>query len=142
METLIIVLAMVGKFGITASYNIVYLLAAEVFPTVIRNVEMGACSVSARMGGILAPFILETASVLPVLPMLIFGGLSVLAATLAFLLPETTGRPLPQFLEDVQGGRGCAKSLCCGTKEEEEEDHRYPETRTDLLQKKDRTSAM
>ncbi|XP_012941146.2 organic cation transporter protein [Aplysia californica] len=36
METLTVVLAMIGKFGITASYGIIYLMAAELFPTVIR----------------------------------------------------------------------------------------------------------
>jgi hypothetical protein len=59
---------------------------------------------SARIGGILAPLILELSSIMPVLPMLVFGGLSVLAATLAFLLPETAGKPLPQNLEDVDSG--------------------------------------
>ena len=33
-----IAFAMVGKFGITASYGIIYLLAAELFPTVTRYV--------------------------------------------------------------------------------------------------------
>lgn len=31
-------LSMVGKFGVTASYSVIYLMAAEVFPTVIRSV--------------------------------------------------------------------------------------------------------
>lgn len=31
-----VTLAMLGKFGITASYAIIYLMAAEVFPTVVR----------------------------------------------------------------------------------------------------------
>ncbi|KAL8570505.1 hypothetical protein ACOMHN_008862 [Nucella lapillus] len=113
METLTIVLAMVGKFGITASYGIIYLAAAEVFPTVIRNIGMGVSSMSARIGGILAPLILESSSLMPVLPMLIFGGLSVTAATLAFLLPETADKPLPQLLEDVDSGRSCGESFCC-----------------------------
>lgn len=30
------VLAMIGKFGITASLSIIYVYSAEVFPTVIR----------------------------------------------------------------------------------------------------------
>nr|KAG5705621.1 hypothetical protein BaRGS_034819 [Batillaria attramentaria] len=101
LETFTVVLAMVGKFGITASYAIIYLAAAEVFPTVVRNIGMGVSSMSARIGGILAPVMLETASVTPILPMILFGGLSMLAATLAFLLPETEGRPMPQLLEDV-----------------------------------------
>ena len=29
-------LAMVGKFGITGSYAVIYLMAAELFPTVVR----------------------------------------------------------------------------------------------------------
>ncbi|GFO06262.1 organic cation transporter protein [Plakobranchus ocellatus] len=36
LETFAVVLAMVGKFGITASYGIIYLMTAEIFPTVIR----------------------------------------------------------------------------------------------------------
>jgi OCT family organic cation transporter-like MFS transporter 4/5 len=31
-----VALAMLGKFCITASYAIIYLMAAEVFPTVVR----------------------------------------------------------------------------------------------------------
>ncbi|XP_076444570.1 organic cation transporter protein-like [Babylonia areolata] len=127
METTATVLAMVGKFGITASYGIIYLAAAEVFPTVVRNIGMGVSSMSARIGGILAPLILETGSLLPVLPMLIFGGLSVGAATLAFLLPETAGRPLPQHLEDVDSGQSCARSFCCG-----KDKHEHPSEATDI----------
>lgn len=36
LEIFTVVLAMVGKFGITASYGIIYLMAAELFPTVTR----------------------------------------------------------------------------------------------------------
>lgn len=65
---------------------------------------MGVSSMSARIGDILAPLILDSADIAPFLPMMLFGGLSMLAAALAFLLPETAGRPLPQFLEDVDYG--------------------------------------
>lgn len=33
-------LAMIGKFGITASLSIIYVYSAEVFPTVIRSVSL------------------------------------------------------------------------------------------------------
>ena len=36
MVTVKVVLAMVGKFGITASYGVIYLMTVELFPTVIR----------------------------------------------------------------------------------------------------------
>ena len=51
-----IALAMLGKMAITASYGTVYIFTAEQFPTVIRNVGLGAASTSARVGGVLAPF--------------------------------------------------------------------------------------
>jgi OCT family organic cation transporter-like MFS transporter 4/5 len=44
---------MLGKLAITASYGVVYIFSAELFPTDIRSVAMGACSMSARVGGII-----------------------------------------------------------------------------------------
>lgn len=57
MNWLTIVLAMLGKLAITSSYGTVYVFSTEQFPTVIRNAGLGACSMSARIGGILAPYI-------------------------------------------------------------------------------------
>ena len=57
MNWLTIVLAMIGKLAITSSYGTVYVFSTEQFPTVIRNAGLGACSMSARIGGILAPYI-------------------------------------------------------------------------------------
>lgn len=57
MLWLTITLAMIGKLAITSSYGTVYIFSAEQFPTVIRNVAIGASSTFARFGGILAPYI-------------------------------------------------------------------------------------
>lgn len=48
---------MLGKLAITSSYGAVYVFTAEQFPTVIRNVGLGACSTFARVGGVIAPYI-------------------------------------------------------------------------------------
>ncbi|KAK3098437.1 hypothetical protein FSP39_019452 [Pinctada imbricata] len=96
-----IALAMISKFGITSSYKIVYLMTAEVFPTVVRNIGMGTSSMTARVGGMLAPQILDLRMYWSPLPSIIFGGLSCLAGILALLLPETKGKPLPQTIEDI-----------------------------------------
>lgn len=97
-----ITLAMVGKFCITASYAIIYLLAAEVFPTVVRNIGMGVSSMCARLGGMVAPQILELSTFWGPLPLILFGGLAVLSGCLSLLLPETSGKPLPQTLDDLK----------------------------------------
>lgn len=57
MGWLNIALAMGGKLAISSSYGTVYVLTAEQFPTVIRNVGLGAASTFARFGGILAPYV-------------------------------------------------------------------------------------
>lgn len=41
---LLITLSMVGKLAITSAYGVVYVFSAEIYPTVIRNVGIGACS--------------------------------------------------------------------------------------------------
>jgi hypothetical protein len=48
-----VVLAMVGKFCVSASYAILRLYSNEVFPTSIRNSCMGACSTVSRIGVIM-----------------------------------------------------------------------------------------
>ena len=53
--TLRITLAIVGKFGATASFAAVYLYTAELYPTQIRSTAIGMCSMMARIGGFAAP---------------------------------------------------------------------------------------
>ena len=48
-------LAMIGKFGATASFSIAYLYTAELYPTQMRSTAVGMCSMMARIGGLAAP---------------------------------------------------------------------------------------
>lgn len=56
----------------------------------------------ARLGGMLAPQILELNIFWGPLPLILFGGLAIFAGFLALLLPETSGKPLPQTIEDLK----------------------------------------
>lgn len=49
---------MTGKFGFTMAFSIVYIYTAEIYPTVLRNVGMGMCSSAARIGSIIAPYVI------------------------------------------------------------------------------------
>uniref|UniRef100_A0A3P8YPT5 Major facilitator superfamily (MFS) profile domain-containing protein n=1 Tax=Esox lucius TaxID=8010 RepID=A0A3P8YPT5_ESOLU len=97
------VLAMLGKFGITASLSIVYIYSAEVFPTVIRQSGIGMGSMCARLGGVLAPVIYLLRGVNKNAPMVLFGLCSLVGAALTMLLPETANQPLADTIEDVEG---------------------------------------
>uniref|UniRef100_A0A667XAJ7 Si:dkey-166k12.1 n=1 Tax=Myripristis murdjan TaxID=586833 RepID=A0A667XAJ7_9TELE len=95
-------LAMLGKFGITASFAVIYVYTAEIFPTVLRQTGIGMSSMFARMGGVLAPIINMLHNRSPTAPLVIFGCSPLLGAVLALALPETAGRPLPDTVEDAE----------------------------------------
>ena len=42
----------------------IYVYSAELFPTVMRNSGMGLCSLCARIGGILAPYIADLVGII------------------------------------------------------------------------------
>ncbi|ESO11480.1 hypothetical protein HELRODRAFT_71547, partial [Helobdella robusta] len=98
----IILFNMLGKFGITGSFGIVFLYAPEIFPTTLRNQALGIASLFGRVGNMLATFnsyFLETHSALSGS---LFGVLSIAGGLLVLFLPETLNRPLPQTIEDIE----------------------------------------
>nr|XP_030725537.1 solute carrier family 22 member 5 isoform X2 [Globicephala melas] len=50
------ILVMVGKFGVTAAFSMVYVYTAELYPTVVRNMGVGVSSTASRLGSILSPY--------------------------------------------------------------------------------------
>ena len=53
--TTLLAIASIGKFGVTAAFATVYVYAAELFPTVLRQTGLGSSSMCARIGSFLAP---------------------------------------------------------------------------------------
>ncbi|XP_040063335.1 organic cation transporter protein [Ixodes scapularis] len=97
-------LGIVGKLVASASLTVIWMFAAEVFPTVLRTVGVGACLVGTRVGAALAPFIVELKSYTSeVVPPIILGGLFFLSAILILLLPETFRVALPDTLHETEG---------------------------------------
>lgn len=101
MGTLQVILSLVGKFGASACFAIVYVYTAELFPTIIRNSAIGSCSTIARVGGICSLLIGILQSYWQALPMLIMGGVAIIAGILAIFFPETLGERLPETMDDA-----------------------------------------
>ncbi|XP_054752596.2 organic cation transporter protein-like [Lytechinus pictus] len=96
--------AMIGKFGITGSFCIMYLYTVELYPTNIRGVAIGNCSMFSRIASIVAPLILLLSKYWSPLPLVIYGSVAIIAALFALTLPETRGKKLPETLEHVEEG--------------------------------------
>ncbi|XP_033740880.1 organic cation transporter protein-like isoform X3 [Pecten maximus] len=98
-----VTLAMIGKLGVTVGFSVVYIWAAELFPTPLRSSAMGLGCACSNIGYIMTPYIVQLTSSVPVLgkalPLLLFGGLALVASFLTVLLPETTNEHLPETLQ-------------------------------------------
>ncbi|GFT66861.1 organic cation transporter protein [Trichonephila clavipes] len=94
-------LGLVGKFFVSGSFRLLYLYTAEIFPTEVRNVTLGSCSMCARIGSILAPFIRDLGKAThPAVPNSLYAFFALTSGLLALLLPETRGLDLPDTLQE------------------------------------------
>ncbi|KAI1902939.1 hypothetical protein AGOR_G00021460 [Albula goreensis] len=104
-----VTLEMVGKFGFTAAFSVVYAFTAELYPTVLRNTAVCACSMASRVGSISAPYFVYLGRYYKSLPYLLMGSLTVFSALLSLLLPESRGMPLPETIDHMQSIQGFKK---------------------------------
>ncbi|XP_077990496.1 organic cation transporter protein-like isoform X2 [Glandiceps talaboti] len=99
-ETATAVLSMVAKFFVSGSFAVVYIFTAEMFPTCVRTAGLGITATLARIGTIIAPYIMLSTSVWNPLPFMLMGVTSFLAGVLVLLLPETRGQKIPETLAE------------------------------------------
>lgn len=92
-----------ASIGVVASFIVfvvVYLYCTELFPTVVRNAAVGCSSMMARVGSMMAPFVIELQYVAEWLPPVAFAVLPLIAGFVTFLLPETKGCELMTTIEE------------------------------------------
>ncbi|KAM5300751.1 organic cation/carnitine transporter 2 isoform 2-T2 [Glossophaga mutica] len=106
LHYLSIVLVMVGKFGITAAFSMVYVYTAELYPTVVRNMGVGVSSTASRLGSILSPYFIYLGAYDRFLPYILMGSLTILTAILTLFLPESFGSPLPDTIDQMLRVKG------------------------------------
>ncbi|XP_034961302.1 organic cation/carnitine transporter 2 isoform X1 [Zootoca vivipara] len=106
LTMLSVTLVMIGKFGITASFSMVYVYTAELYPTVVRNMGVGASSMASRFGSILSPYFVYLGAYDRFLPYILMGSLTVLAGIVTLFLPESHGMPLPETIEQMLRVKG------------------------------------
>ncbi|KAF3453553.1 hypothetical protein FNV43_RR03993 [Rhamnella rubrinervis] len=99
------VCGVLGIFGMAGTYNLLFIYAAELFPTVVRNAALGCATQAAQMGAILAPVVVVLGGGLP---FLVFGVCGLVAGIHAFYLPETLNKPLYDTMAGMEDGESAA----------------------------------
>lgn len=95
-------LACVGISCVSVVCTCVYIYTSELFPTVVRNMSMGACSTCMRIGSMIAPFISNLSETVPWMPTVIFGFAPLLGALICLMLPETKGTTLQDVIDSKE----------------------------------------
>ncbi|XP_012300817.1 solute carrier family 22 member 4 isoform X4 [Aotus nancymaae] len=95
-------LVMLGKFGITSAFSMLYVFTAELYPTLVRNMAVGVTSMASRVGSIIAPYFVYLGAYNRMLPYIVMGSLTVLIGIITLLFPESLGTTLPETLEQMQ----------------------------------------
>lgn len=95
-------LAMLGKFSISSSNAVMPVFTAELYPTVIRNLGVGASNVSAGIALILVPYLWNLSAVHACLPMSVLGICGLVGGLCVLLLPETGNKALSGTISEEE----------------------------------------
>ncbi|KAK1260269.1 Organic cation/carnitine transporter 4 [Acorus gramineus] len=91
----------VGIFAMAATYNLLMVYVAELFPTAVRNASLGCVTQAGQLGAVAAPLVVVMGGGLP---FAVFGACAVVAGAAALYLPETADRPLYDTLVGMEWG--------------------------------------
>ncbi|XP_064528351.1 organic cation/carnitine transporter 2-like [Pseudopipra pipra] len=127
LRALSIFLVMAGKFGITSAFSMVYVYTAELYPTVVRNMGVGASSMASRLGSILSPYFVYLGAYDRFLPYILMGSLTVLSGILTLFLPESYGMPLPDTIDQMLLVKGLEYRPASGSTRDSKEEEENPE---------------
>ncbi|XP_076899225.1 organic cation/carnitine transporter 4-like [Bidens hawaiensis] len=92
------VCGILGIFGVAGTYNLLFVYAMELFPTVVRNAALGCAKQVGQLGNILVPFVVAKNGDLS---FMVFGACGIVVGFLMFYLPETLNKPLYDTISGV-----------------------------------------
>ncbi|XP_056869383.1 solute carrier family 22 member 13-like [Takifugu flavidus] len=89
LPLVVTVIAVLGKYFVSASFSTAYVYTPELYPTTLRQNGVGLNSVCGRVAGTVTPLIRLLEVYHHKIPMLIYGIVPLIAGCLSLLLPET-----------------------------------------------------
>ncbi|XP_071526251.1 organic cation transporter protein-like isoform X2 [Panulirus ornatus] len=104
---IVVFLAQTGKIAVTAAFELVWIFATELYPTEYRSLAMGEANIFAKLGSICSPYINDILGEYIVwTPSALFGLVSLVAAALTLLLPETGHVNMPEINDFIKKDEG------------------------------------
>ncbi|XP_055920406.1 solute carrier family 22 member 3-like [Eupeodes corollae] len=97
-----LVLYLLGKMTISASFQTLYFFTSEIFPTSVRNSLLSFCSMVGRLGSMAAPLTPLMSNYYASAPQILFASCAILSGSMALFLPETKNSVLPTTLEEAK----------------------------------------
>ena len=94
-------LASIAKFNISFTFNTIYIVTSEMYPTNIRNTALNICVTFSRFGGLISPQVETFRDVWYPMPYLIYGAFAAASAvTFVLFMNETNGKKIPDSIEE------------------------------------------
>ncbi|KAI3386131.1 hypothetical protein SNEBB_003040 [Seison nebaliae] len=102
-DIVVILLSLTGKMAVAGICAIGFFLSAELFPTSIRGICFGTCSLASRIGSFFAPQILFLSHKYhPSICYIIFSVFAIFAALTTSRLPRTANLPMAQTVAEAE----------------------------------------
>nr|KAG5691666.1 hypothetical protein BaRGS_014121 [Batillaria attramentaria] len=95
--TAILVLCLIARVGLECAWAIVVTHTNELYPTSIRNLGYGAANTLTRVGGIIAPYVIDF-EVIPIVSYVVIGATMGLSGVAVLLLDDTKDKALPDTI--------------------------------------------
>ena len=98
-----VVLAILGKYLVSVSFDAIYTWSVELFPTETRGEGMGFLQVASRLGAASSPFIAKGLKTIHhSAPFITMGSVGIIGFFLQLILPETKDVPMKETNNEIE----------------------------------------
>ncbi|KAL3277159.1 hypothetical protein HHI36_012511 [Cryptolaemus montrouzieri] len=100
LQWVVTTFSMMSKMSISSSNAVMPVFTAELYPTTLRNIGVGASNVTAGIALMIVPYLFELKSIIRALPLGVLAMCGIIGGICVLFLPETGSKPLQDTLPE------------------------------------------